>query len=195
MPTTKDSAPGLSPFTCEGRTMTGTAWQAETGIERRTIQKRIQRGMTVASALATDARGWGITPLSAALTLQSWTEAHQRPPLYAECRASQGLYWATTYFRCFQVSSFVSALQAASAILASATPRVMKPCCNAPECTSLIVDEGPHIRFCEKCRSRARGQNQEYMEPAFTRTRLERWGVGRDGWGWQEDIDWNGSKG
>lgn len=193
---------GLSSLTWGTTTQSLLAWEAETGISQHAIRKRLQRGMPIELALTKPMEPplgknkTPITPLSAAWTLLSWTQAHGRPPAWRECSGGDGLLWGTTYCECFHVSTWGSALALANLLVQSAmAPPVTKRCANAPECPAWIKDEGKHIRFCARCRTRACAQDNAYQTPAFTRARLEHWGVGRDGWGLREDIDWHGGQG
>jgi hypothetical protein len=94
-----------------------------------------------------------MSPLSAAVPLLQWIEMHGREPHWREYCPSQGLPYATTYFRSFGVSSLSLVLAQAYA-LATEPPAVVKtkPCLD-DRCRQLIPDEGHHIRFCTDCRT------------------------------------------
>jgi hypothetical protein len=185
--------PATAESTSEGWLGRTSGLSAHPSLSSNTIQQRLQRGWPVAVALATPLTcRLAPTPLSAALLLAQWTDAHQRPPKWREYSAGEGLYAARSYLQWFQASTLAAMLVQASATLACRV--TTKPCLNAPACPEMILDEGAHIRFCTKCRGRACARDDAYREPAFPRTRLERWGVGGDTWGLREDIDWNGGQ-
>lgn len=135
-----------------------------------------------------------MTQFSAAVTLIQWAQDHGRLPRCSDCAGSGGLHWFTTYYKTFQASTFSGVLELAASLLSGVELsssigdrlREMKPCMNAPACPEMIVDEGKHIRFCVGCRKRkqvlAAMVNTEALEPLLSRTRLERYGLGRDGW-------------
>ena len=133
-----------------------------------------------------------VTPFSAAQTLADWTITHGRPPMSTDCRGSGGLMWYTTYYKCFNTSSFSAVLSLAFSLCSPASgpslgypARRMKPCLNAPDCSAVIVDEGRHIRFCSQCRGR---QSQRYsvdeycLLPALASRTLVRLRLDREGW-------------
>ena len=125
-----------------------------------------------------------MSPLSAALPLIQWIEAHDRWPQMRECCASQGLLHWMTYYRHFGTWHLSELIAKAAAIVAvSRVPVVtQKPCLG---CGVAIVDEGHHVRFCLPCRkgmnTRA-GQAAVDMEPGLSLVELRRYGKGRAGW-------------
>lgn len=143
-----------------------------------------------------------MTQLSAAVTLAQWTRDHGHPPRCSDCVGNDGLHWFTTYYKTFQASTFSGVLELAASLLSTLalsalggdSTRAMKPCLNAPACPAIIVDEGKHIRFCSACR---RGKqaleamvNMEACVPLLSRPRLERYGLGRDGW-FASEVEWD----
>ena len=140
-----------------------------------------------------------LSPLSAALTMVAWVQTHGRPPRCTECVGQEGLHWYATYYDAFALSSWSAILDEASALTqgwclsglrVSAT--ALKRCLNAPQCSNLIPDEGPGIRFCRACQQAMR-QEVAFIEPLVSPQRWRRWGVHDiEGDSWMDDIDWSG---
>lgn len=138
-----------------------------------------------------------LSPMSAALTLVAWTQTHGRAPRCTECVGQEGLHWYPTYYDAFALSSWSAILDEARALtsglgvslVVTMTP-TLKRCLNAPECPSLIPDEGPAIRLCASCHHESRRVGV-FVEPLVSRQRWRRWGFHDiEGDPWEEGIDW-----
>src|ERR1044071_1965859 len=134
-----------------------------------------------------------ITPLSMAMPLITWTDAHGRWPTARECSAGEGLRCVKSYYRYFEVSTLSAIMEQAYAVV-SQTPTVFvvqappspgrKPCLG---CRKAILDQRAHIRFCRACRQAMGRKEREHwtdMEVTLTPYRVHFQGVA---WSWDED--------
>ena len=140
-----------------------------------------------------------LSPLSAALTIATWAQAHGRPPRCTECTGHDGLHWFPTYYEAFALSTWSAILREVRSLTSGYAGSGMgivvlttKPCLNAPECPALIPDEGPGVRLCLPCRLAAT-RGGVATEPLFVRQRWRRLGVADvEGEDWVEGVDWFG---
>lgn len=141
-----------------------------------------------------------LSPLSAAQPLLEWIDAHEgRWPKWRECHSSQGLLQGQTYYRYFQASTFSQVIDRAHAVVEGksacswlmALPRVARKKACLGECGVQMLDEGPHVRFCTKCRWRQAhglmaGADTTWLEPVLTLTERRRFGLEQAAW---DDAD------
>lgn len=163
-----------------------------------------------------------MTALSAAALVTEWIALHGGlRPVTRDCRNTNGLPHHTAIYRLFgsagsfglmiaQAEACVSQYQEAlvqpgpmSAVYSNSGMK-MRTClgrsARGQDCEVRFPDEGAHIRFCNKCRTK--GHNRHSYAPqedaltidvGVTRVELKRWGLQASG-GYEEEIDWGGSR-
>src|SRR5262245_28257406 len=101
-----------------------------------------------------------ISPLSAAVMIMEFIAIHGREPQCQECRPQNNLLFWKTYGRKFAVSAqsgqhwFSAVVSAARVLVQDAAIRVRT--CLSEGCEQRFLDVGPHVRFCDKCRTQRR---------------------------------------
>ena len=161
-----------------------------------------------------------MTTTSAAVMLVTWMEAHSgMRPSTRECRNTNGLPHHQTFYKLWgsagsfgaiimraeqcakEFYAYVSASMIVSHIHVpiAALPK-MRLCLGIDvkgrDCKNRFLDEGPHIRFCAKCRSQkhdnARHKDVGTIDIAVNHVELKRWGINLRN-EVEEDIDWGKS--
>ena len=158
-----------------------------------------------------------MTATSAAVMLAAWVETHSgMRPSTRECRNTNGLPHHQTFYRLWGSAGSFGAIimraeQCAKDFYAYVSVSIMTSHRDATisslpkmrfclgidakgrDCKNRFLDEGPHIRFCAKCRSdkyeNMRHKNVGGIDIAVNHVELKRWGIDLRN-EVEEDIDW-----